>query len=106
VFEDLLAFARKSHRVPDAAAQLSRDGYHRLPTGLVLAGGVNSADHAQTFPSLVEHLRAQVGRQGGLHWRGREGGTGEAGRAALERQGGRHWRGRGSSQRLRQVGAV
>lgn len=31
----------------------------RVPTALMLAGGVNSADHAQTFPNLVAHLRGQ-----------------------------------------------
>lgn len=68
VFDDLLAFARQSHRPPttaDAAAGAAGavaqpahlGGCQRLPTGLVLAGGVNSADHCRTFPSLAEHLR-------------------------------------------------
>lgn len=36
----------------------------RVPTALVLAGGVNSADHTSTFPNLAKHLRDQVGGGG------------------------------------------
>ena len=59
-FQALLDFARQSHRPPgsDACPELSA-GCQRIPTGLVLAGGVNSADHGRTFPSLADFLRQQ-----------------------------------------------
>ena len=31
-----------------------------IPTALTVAGGVNSVDHARTFPDLVDLLRAQA----------------------------------------------
>lgn len=62
VFQELLAFAQASHAVSQrqaaaiAAAGLCA-GHQLLPTALVLAGGVNSADHCTTFPALAAHLR-------------------------------------------------
>ena len=35
-------------------------GRRPIPAALVCAGGVNAADHAQTFPTLVDVLRKQV----------------------------------------------
>ena len=35
-------------------------GRRPIPAALVCAGGVNAADHAQTFPSLADVLRKQV----------------------------------------------
>jgi hypothetical protein len=62
VFQALLEFARSSH----PAASITIPGFpgagvgcQRMPTALVLAGGVNSADHSSTFPSLAAHLREQ-----------------------------------------------
>ena len=64
VFQALLNFAQQSHQVPSAAptapaAFPDHVGCQRLPTGLVLAGGVNSADHCRTFPNLAAYLRGQ-----------------------------------------------
>lgn len=59
VFEQLLHLAQAT----DVEAILveqdgSRYGLHAIPTALVLAGGVNSADHVRTFPNLACHLRS------------------------------------------------
>lgn len=60
MFQALLSFAQQSHRplgshaYPELAV-----GCQRIPTGLVLAGGVNSADHGRTFPSLADFMRQQ-----------------------------------------------
>jgi len=35
-------------------------GRRPVPAALVCAGGVNAADHAQTFPTLADVLRKQV----------------------------------------------
>ena len=35
-------------------------GRQPVPAALVCAGGVNAADHAQTFPTLADVLRKQV----------------------------------------------
>ena len=35
-------------------------GRQRLPAALTVAGGVNSADHARTFPALAELLRSRA----------------------------------------------
>ena len=35
-------------------------GRRPIPAALVCAGGVNAADHAQTFPTLADVLRKQV----------------------------------------------
>eukprot|EP00887_Chlorella_sp_A99_P005249 scaffold1.g5249.t1 len=75
VFQQLLDFAQQHHRAQGGArpaagapgagaaaagAEPEDDAaYEQVPTGLVLAGGVNSANHARTFPNLVAHLRAQ-----------------------------------------------
>lgn len=62
VFRGLLDLARSSHVPPGAASAAAAGpefaaGCQRLPTGLVLAGGVNSADHCRTFPHLAAFLR-------------------------------------------------
>lgn len=64
VFRGLLDLARASHVPPGSAAAAAAAagpefaaGCQRLPTGLVLAGGVNSADHCRTFPHLAAFLR-------------------------------------------------
>lgn len=59
VFQELLRFAQQSHRppAPRAAGLPEFAGCQRVPTGLVLAGGVNSADHCHTFPRLAAFLR-------------------------------------------------
>uniref|UniRef100_A0A1D1ZPQ3 Uncharacterized protein n=1 Tax=Auxenochlorella protothecoides TaxID=3075 RepID=A0A1D1ZPQ3_AUXPR len=63
VFTDLLDFVRGSHASSrDLLASQGRwggAGKRALPAGLVLAGGVNASDHAQTFPALASHLRNQ-----------------------------------------------
>ena len=65
VFQALLSFAQQSHQAPSAASAAATAafpdyaGCQRLPTGLVLAGGVNSADHCHTFPNLAAYLRSQ-----------------------------------------------
>lgn len=59
-FQALLQFAAAAHHAPD----MSSSFVHRsriIPTALTFAGGVNSADHAQTFPTLVNLLKQQVG---------------------------------------------
>jgi origin recognition complex subunit 3 len=63
VFQALLSFAQQSHQAPSPASTAAtaafpdHAGCQRLPTGLVLAGGVNSADHCRTFPNLAAYLR-------------------------------------------------
>lgn len=57
VFASLLELAQRSHALCLQEANLLRRGLHPIPTGLVLAGGVNSADHVRTFPNLAAHLR-------------------------------------------------
>lgn len=59
-FKDLASFARAQHSNPSNWRSATA-GYHRLlPTALTVAGGVNSSDHARTFPDLVSLLRSQV----------------------------------------------
>lgn len=58
-FQALLHFAASAHKAPvmsGSFAQRSRI----IPTAMTFAGGVNSADHAHTFPTLVDLLRQQV----------------------------------------------
>lgn len=61
MFQELLAFAQARHEAAQrraaAAAADVRAGCRQLPAGLVLAGGVNSADHCTTFPALAAFLR-------------------------------------------------
>ncbi len=57
VFDALLEMARGAHPRP-GAPRARRHGLVRAPAGLVLAGGVNSADGERAFPALAEHLRA------------------------------------------------
>lgn len=98
VFTDLLDFVRGSHASSrDLLASQGRwggAGKRALPAGLVLAGGVNASDHAQTFPALASHLRNQVelglrrlalDEQSGVRW-ARCGASVPAAQAA-ERQG-------------------
>ncbi|KAG7671721.1 hypothetical protein Ndes2526B_g07385 [Nannochloris sp. 'desiccata'] len=58
VYESLLALARLHHPIDGLPRNTPAYGLHRIPTGLVLAGGVNSADHVRTFPTLANHLRS------------------------------------------------
>ena len=59
-FRELASFARAQQCSPSKRRTTSA-GYQRLlPTALTVAGGVNSSDHARTFPDLVSLLRAQV----------------------------------------------
>jgi Origin recognition complex (ORC) subunit 3 N-terminus len=66
VFKDLLQYVRHAHQssrqLLAATPRFGRAGKRPLPAGLVLAGGVNSADHAQTFPALETFLKAKVTR--------------------------------------------
>lgn len=58
-FQALLHFTANAHEAPNLScsyAQRSRI----IPTAMTFAGGVNSADHARTFPTLVNLLRQQV----------------------------------------------
>lgn len=58
-FQELLQFAADTHQSPESRHAFG--GQHRIiPTALTFAGGVNSADHAQTFPALVSLFRQQV----------------------------------------------
>ena len=58
-FQELLHFAADAHQSPGSRHAFG--GQHRIiPTALTFAGGVNSADHAQTFPALVSLFRQQV----------------------------------------------
>ncbi|KFM29187.1 hypothetical protein F751_3268 [Auxenochlorella protothecoides] len=63
VFTDLLDFVRGSHAssrgLLASQGRWGGAGKRALPAGLVLAGGVNASDHAQTFPALASHLRNQ-----------------------------------------------
>ena len=58
-FQALLEFAAGAHQAPDLSSSFAQRS-RIIPTALTFAGGVNSADHAQTFPTLVKLLRQQV----------------------------------------------
>ena len=68
-FRELGAFARAQHRSPSKRTR-GAHGVHPgagrvrderlVPAALTVAGGVNSVDHARTFPDLVRLLRAQA----------------------------------------------
>ena len=58
-FQALLHFAATAHQAPDMSSSFVQRS-RVIPTALTFAGGVNSADHAQTFPTLVDLLRQQV----------------------------------------------
>lgn len=58
-FQALLHFAAAAHQAPDMCSSFVQRS-RIIPTALTFAGGVNSADHAQTFPTLVKLLRQQV----------------------------------------------
>lgn len=59
-FRELESFVRMHHSSPSKRRSTSV-GYQRLlPAALTVAGGVNSSDHARTFPDLVALLRSQV----------------------------------------------
>jgi len=57
-FAELATFVASQHRAGVAAGSCA--GRQRLPAALTVAGGVNSADHARTFPALADLLRSQV----------------------------------------------
>ena len=59
VFASLLDYARLHHPSEQFLASTPAHGLHKIPTGLVLAGGINSADHVRTFPNFAAHLRSQ-----------------------------------------------
>ncbi len=58
-FQALLQFAATTHQDPNSSNSFAQRR-RIIPTALTFAGGVNSADHAQTFPTLVNLLRQQV----------------------------------------------
>ncbi len=58
-FQALLQFAATAHQDPNSSNSFAQRR-RIIPTALTFAGGVNSADHAQTFPTLVSLLRQQV----------------------------------------------
>ena len=58
-FQELLHFAADAHQ-PITADTTFGQSCRIIPTALTFAGGVNSADHAQTFPALADLLRQQV----------------------------------------------
>lgn len=69
-FRELAAFVRAQHASPSKRARAA-DGpsgstgntarrQRLIPAALTVAGGVNSTDHARTFPDLVALLRAQA----------------------------------------------
>ncbi|KAL0049556.1 hypothetical protein WJX82_004745 [Trebouxia sp. C0006] len=57
-FQALLQFAATAHQDPNSSNSFAQRR-RIIPTALTFAGGVNSADHAQTFPALVNLLRQQ-----------------------------------------------
>ena len=57
-FQALLHFAANAHEAPKPLSYAQRSRI--IPTAMTFAGGVNSADHAHTFPTLVNLLRQQV----------------------------------------------
>ncbi|KAA6416560.1 MAG: origin recognition complex subunit 3-like, partial [Trebouxia sp. A1-2] len=57
-FQALLQFAATAHQDPNSSNSFAQRR-RIIPTALTFAGGVNSADHAQTFPTLVNLLRQQ-----------------------------------------------
>lgn len=59
IFQALLHFAATAHQTPDISNTFAQRR-RIIPAALTFAGGVNSADHAQTFPTLVHLLRQQV----------------------------------------------
>ncbi len=63
-FATLMEFVATQHQ-RSLDAEAGARGRRRLPTALTFAGGVNSADHAKTFPTLAQLLRDQVGRADG-----------------------------------------
>lgn len=58
VFEDICRFIDDSmpSKMLDGTHETWRHGLHPIPTGLLFAGGFNSADHARTFPALKGYL--------------------------------------------------
>lgn len=58
-FQALLQFAASAHQVPAKTSSFVQRS-RIIPAALTFAGGVNSADHAHTFPTLVSLLRQQV----------------------------------------------
>ena len=63
-FAALMEFVTTQHQRSLDAEAGARDR-RQLPTALTFAGGVNSADHAKTFPTLAQLLRDQVGPANG-----------------------------------------
>jgi len=59
VYDSLLSLAKLRHPTDGLPTNTPAYGLHRIPTGLVLAGGVNSADHVRTFPNLANYLRSE-----------------------------------------------
>ena len=63
-FRELAAFAHAQHSSPSKRPRGSGSAGRStrlIPTALTVAGGVNSIDHARTFPDLLALLRGQVG---------------------------------------------
>ena len=62
-FEKLTSFVmdgfvqRQQLVTGNGGARLPQHSAQRIPVGLVLAGGVNSDDHEETFSKLTQHLR-------------------------------------------------
>lgn len=63
-FQELLQFAADAHQ-PITVDTNFGQSCRIIPTALTFAGGVNSADHAQTFPALADLLRQQVSTTSG-----------------------------------------
>lgn len=60
-FAHLADFAVEQHQEYNPAKRISYVAAQRLiPTALTVAGGVNSADHARTFPDLVALLKSKA----------------------------------------------
>ena len=60
-FATLMEFVATQHQ---RSLEGGARGRRQLPTALTFAGGINSADHAKTFPTLAQLLRDQVGPAG------------------------------------------
>ena len=70
-FATLMDFVATQHQRSLDAEAGARER-RQLPTVLTFAGGVNSADHVKTFPTLAQLLRDQVSPADGcLPLRGR-----------------------------------
>lgn len=65
MFEELGAFLAEAHaeagrEAGALVAERPLSGLRAVPTALVMAGGMNAADHARTFPDCAQYLEGMV----------------------------------------------